>query len=186
MSEVEDPQAPKTRTHRFRREALLADGARAVFGLLITLGPLIMLDTAVVVTWVCVVLALLFAWFGGRTLIRLKSRVVVTPEGIDLVGPRRRSIRWRDLEEVHLAYFAPRRAQPGHGWMQLTLRERPDSTLRLDSTLERFDELLADVHRMALAAGLPLDPTTSSNLAALGLAPAGAGIEDGDTPANAG
>lgn len=162
------PAAPST--HHFKRGALLADGARAAAGLLISFGPLVLLETAVVVTWICSGLTILFAWFAGRTAVRARSRVVLSAKGIELLGPRPSAIRWEDLEEIRLAYFAPRRAQERTGWMQLTLRERTGSRLRVDSTLERFDDLLATVHRVASAADLPFDPATSSNFAALGLA----------------
>lgn len=159
-----------TSTHRFDRQMLLADGGRAALGTALTLGPLILLETALVVTCLLAVLGLLFVWFAIRTSIRWRSRVVLSVGQIGLEGPRPRTIRWQDLESVRLAYFATRRGreQRGSGWLQLTLRG-PQRALRIDSTLERFDELLAQVHRVVLARGLPLDPTTAGNFAALGL-----------------
>lgn len=158
-------------THHFDRRMLLADGGRAAVGTALTLGPLIMLDTAPVVTWLLAALALLFIWFAIRTLIRWRSRVVLSAGQIGLEGPRPRTIRWQDLQSVRLAYFAVRRGreQRQPGWLQLTLRGGPRRGLKIDSTLERFDELLAQVHRVALARDLPLDPTTAGNFAALGL-----------------
>ncbi|MDX1541810.1 MAG: hypothetical protein R3349_10455 [Geminicoccaceae bacterium] len=169
MSLPTGPRAPMTSTHHFSRPALLADGARASVGLLLTVGPLVLLETAAVVTWALAGLSLLFAWFGARTLARHRSRVVLSPRGVDLVGPRPTSIRWAEIDDVRLGYFAPRRAQPKQGWMQLTLHDRTGQTLRLDSTLERFDDLLSEVHQVASSAGLDLDQTTASNFAALGL-----------------
>lgn len=166
-----EPRAPATSTHRFNRSALLADGARAAVGLGLTLGPLILLDTATAVTWILGALAVLFGWFAARTLVRHRSRIVVSPDGVDLLGPRPTAVRWANVGEMRLAYFAPRRAQERQGWLQLTLREHGGRTLRLDSTLERFDDLLCQVYEIVRAADLPLDPTTSSNLAALGLGP---------------
>lgn len=168
MSPPPELPAAKTSTHRFNRPALRADGARASVGLALTLGPLVLLETATVVTWILAALALLFGWFGARTLIRHQSHVVLSPAGIDLFGPRPSSIRWAEVDQVRLAYFAPRRAQAQQGWMQLTLRERTGRTLRLDSTLDGFDDLLGEVERVARRADLALDPTTMSNLAALG------------------
>lgn len=154
-------------THRYSRPALLADGGRALLGLSLTLGPLVLLDTAAPVAWLLAALAALFAWFGARTLIRQKSSVLLSAEGIDLVGPRPASIRWAEVDQVRLAYFAPRRAQAQQGWLQLTLRERTGRKLRLDSTLEGFSDLLGEVRQVVERADLPLDPTTASNLAAL-------------------
>ena len=160
-------------THHFARSAALADGGRAVVGAALTLGPLLLLETAPAVSWIFAALALLFVWFAVRTLLRHLSRVEISAAQIALQGPRSRTVRWQDLEDVRLAYFANRRGseqrrQPG--WLQLTLYGKPDGRLRIDSTLDGFEQVLAQVHRVVRARDLALEPVTAANFAALGLA----------------
>ena len=118
--------------------------------------------------WGIPLLTLLFAWFGARTLVRHLSRVELTASRIALEGPLPRSVAWEELREVRLAYFAPRRAHR-RGWLQLTLRGRSRRPLRLESTLDGFEEVLRRVGQVAAGRELPLDPTTASNFAALGM-----------------
>jgi hypothetical protein len=165
-------------THRFARTSLYADYGRAALGFALTFGPLVLLDPAPVLAWLFGGLALLFAWFGLRTLLRQMSRVEVGPGRILLIGPRPREIRWEHLREVRLSYFAPRRLRRGReadpsdgaeGWLQLSLIDRGGQRLDLDSTLDDFTDILARAHRAVRARDLPVDPATSANFAAVGL-----------------
>jgi hypothetical protein len=72
---------------------------------------------------------------------------------------------------MRLAYYAPRRAQQD-GWLQLTLRGRSGPAIRVDSTLDGFDDVLRRATGAAARNELSLDPATQANLAALGLAAA--------------
>ena len=157
-------------THQFDRQSLYLDYLRAGFGFAVTAGPLLLLDLLPVIAWPFTLLALLFAWFGVRTLVRHLSRVELSASRIALQGPVPRSVAWEDLREVRLAYFAPRRAH-GRGWLQLTLRGAGRRPLRLESTLDDFEDVLRRVRQVVAARELPLDPTTASNFAALGMPP---------------
>lgn len=159
--------------HRYPGPILWADYLRAAFGLAITAGPVLLLDLAQVMSLLFAGLAGLFAWFAVRTALRQASWIELTPEAIALRGPIEQTLPWADLRRVKLAYYGPRRARE-RGWMQLTLRG-PDRPIRLDSTVEGFEEIMHHVQDAVVARGLALDPTTSSNFEALGLDPEAAG-----------
>jgi hypothetical protein len=153
---------------RYPIESLYPDYLRTALGLVVTAGPLLLLDLAGAVAGVLAGLGLLFAWFGTRTVMRHLSRVEVSAEAISLCGPTARRLAWQDLERMRLAYYAPRRVR-GDGWLQLTLCGRGGRPIRLDSTLAGFDRVLGQASQVAQAKALPLDAATHANLAALGL-----------------
>ena len=153
---------------RYPIESLYPDYLRAAFGLVVTAGPLLLLDLAGVVAGLLAGLGVLFAWFGTRTVVRHLSRVELSGDAISLCGPAPRRLAWQDLERMKLAYYAPRRSRE-NGWLQLTLSGRGGRPIRLDSTLSGFDRVLGQASRVARAKALPLDASTHANLAALGL-----------------
>jgi hypothetical protein len=153
---------------RYPAATLYADYLRAAFGLALTLGPLLLLDVADVVVALLAVLGLLFAWFAMRTVVRHLSRVELSGNAIALRGPVSRRLAWGDLERIKLAYYAPRRSRDD-GWLQLTLRSTDGCSIRLDSTLAGFDQVLGQASRAARAKDLPMDAATHANLVALGL-----------------
>ena len=67
---------------------------------------------------------------------------------------------------MRLDYYSTR-ADREEGWMQLRLRDAR-RTIRLDSDLEGFDELVRAVAEEASRRGLALDAASLSNLKALG------------------
>jgi hypothetical protein len=152
---------------------LYADYLRAGFGLALTLGPLSLLDVADPIVALLFALCLLFAWFGVRTVSRHLSRIELSGDAIALRGLVSRHLAWGDLERMKLAYYAPRRSRD-QGWLQLTLRGADGGSIRLDSTLAGFDQVLGHASRAARAKALPMDAATQANLAALGLETAGA------------
>jgi hypothetical protein len=169
---------------RYPITSLYADYLRAGLGLALTAGPLLLLDVADVIALLLGALALLFAWFGARTVLRQLSRVELSEDGIALCGPVSRRVAWADLQRMKLAHYAPRRARD-QGWLQLTLHAADGSAIRLDSTLAGFDQVLAQASRAASAKALPLDAATHANLAALGLDASGAGAAPLSAPARA-
>ncbi|MGH6912312.1 MAG: hypothetical protein ACREH3_01225, partial [Geminicoccales bacterium] len=149
--------------HRYPASALRGDYARAAVGLGVTLGPLLLIELAAGMAIFLSALALLFAWFGWRTWSRQRSCVEVSSEAIALHGPVGRRLDWRALRRLKLAYFAPRRSRQ-EGWLQLTLTGDGIRPIRLDSTLEGFDQVLERAAREAAARALPLDAATAANL----------------------
>ena len=150
-----------------RLVALYADYLRAVFGLALTLGPLLLLEVADVVKAPLAALGLVFAWFGIRTVLRHLSRVELSESAIALRGPVSRHLAWGELEPMKLAYYAPRRAR-GRCWLQLTLRGAGGRSIRLDLTLDRVRSGAPDGKPGSTRQGLALDAATHANLAASG------------------
>jgi hypothetical protein len=174
--------------HHYPVSALSSDYLRVAGGLALTLGPLLLLDLAAPIAWLLGALAVLFVWFGLRTGLRQLSAVELSPQGIAIRGPFGRSLAWDELARMKLAYYAPRawnsarrrdrhheRGEPGErdagqrGWLQLTLQATRGRPLRVESTLEGFDQVLHSAMATAARRQLDLDPTTMANLSALGL-----------------
>jgi hypothetical protein len=155
--------------YRYPATALVPDYLRVAFGVAATAGPLLALDLARGVALALSGLALLFAWFGVRTALRQLSWIELSATDIALCGPIRRRLPWQQIRRLQLAYYAPRRARRD-GWLQLTLGGRSGPAIRVDSTLDGFDDLLRQAVGVAARNDLALDSATRANLAALGLA----------------
>jgi hypothetical protein len=154
--------------YRYPATTLVPDYLRVGFGVAITAGPLVALDLAPAVAVLLAGLALLFLWFGVRTALRQFSWVELSAADIALCGPIRRRLSWQEVRRVQLAYYAPRRAHQD-GWLQLTLRGPSGPAIRVDSTLDGFDDVLRRATGAAARNELPLDAATETNLAALGV-----------------
>lgn len=161
-------------TLRYPVSTLYSDYLRVACGLALTAGPLLLLDLARLVAALLAGCALLFAWFGVRTVLRHLSWVELSAEAVALCGPIERRLPWSQLQRLKLAYYAPRRAQ-GDGWMQLSLGGTSGRTVHVDSMLPGFDRVVRQAWRVARAKDLRLDPATEANLAALDLAPSDGG-----------
>ena len=146
--------------------ALWPDGLLTVLGLMVTTLPLIYLDVAVPLLVVLAGLSLIFLWFGARLVAQGFCTVELSNEGISMRCLWHRFLHWRDIQKIKLGYYAPFRHRTG-GWYQLTL-EGGDRRVRLDSTIDGFDRIVGMALQAANARNLTFDPTTSTNLAALG------------------
>lgn len=153
--------------HRYPSNELLRDYVRAGFGLAVTGVPLLSMHAGPVMMWALAVFAALFAVFGARTAIRHLTIVRVGDTGIAAIGPMGVSIDWNDLGRIALSYYSTRRDRT-RGWMQLSLRGR-GRTLRLDSTIDGFRDIVALAARHAELRRLEMSPVTIGNLAALGI-----------------
>lgn len=170
-------------TYRYPPARLVPDGLRALAGFVVTAGPLAFATVLPWVAWLLAAGALLFAGFAVLTLTRVRIRVRVDDHGIE-ARPGRGPLAWNRLKRVRLRYFQVRRERerepaagrrPGYqkGWMQLTLREEEGKSLRIDSRLEGFDDIVRRAARAVAMAGLEPDPATRANFAAMGCALAG-------------
>ena len=171
--------------HHYPIGALSSDYMRVAVGLALTLGPLLALELAAPIAWLLAGLAVLFLWFGLRTGLRQLSAVELSPQGIAIRGPFGRQLAWEELAHMKLAYYAPRgwggprrrerqhergeRDEGRRGWLQLTLKGARGRSIRVESTLEGFDQVLRRAMAMAARKQLELDPATTANLGALGL-----------------
>ena len=160
-------------TYRYPWRAMVPDYARAVLGLACAATPLIVTDLPGLAAAVLAFLAMIFALFGVQVILRHTTRILVSEGDIRArpLGPR---LAWGSLTRLTLAYFSVRR-DGRSGWMELKLRSGR-RTLRIDSRLDGFTEVVRQAAAAASDACLHLDTPTASNLATLGI---GAGIGTG-------
>ena len=162
--------------YRYPRRALIGDYVRAAAGLGVGLGVLISVPPAPAIVAVFGGITLLFLIFGLRTVQRQLVQVAITSDGIRAAGLISRSVSWRTLDRLALRYYGTRRQQRegSGGFLQLTLRGGGTS-MRLESSIEGFDEIVRQAAIAAQANGVSIDPTSAGNLLDLGV--------DADSPA---
>lgn len=153
--------------YRHDFDSLRGDYLRTVLGLALTLGPLVFTPVHAVLAWVLGALACLMAIHGVRTVWRHLAAVECGDDVLVLRAPVTRRLAWSDLGKLRLRYFSTRRDRD-RGWMQLVLSGN-GVTLRIDSTLPGFEEIVRRAAAAAAAAGLPLSSATRRNLESLGL-----------------
>lgn len=153
-------------THRYPWQAMVPDYVRAVLGAACTAAPAALMELPELVTGVLACLAAVFALFGMQAALRHATRILVSARDIRAlpIGPR---IEWDQLTRLRLAYFSVRR-DGREGWMELKLRSGR-RTLRIDSRLDGFAEIVRQAAAAASQASLRLEPATLSNLANLGI-----------------
>lgn len=157
----------ETTRHRYPVRTVVFEYVQSAVGMAFTFGPLAATTPLPAVTGVLAALGALFFIFGVRTVIRHNTVVELSDEGVVARGLKPATVRWDELSRLKLSYFSTRRDRTG-GWMQVRLKGA-GRTLRVDSTMEGFDRLVARSAEAARARNLELEPTTVQNLAWLGL-----------------
>jgi len=121
------------------------------------------------VAWVLTAVAALFLVYFGRTVCRQLTHIELDEAGICARGPApgllSAAIRWDDLRLLRLDYYSTRADREG-GWMQLKLGDA-QRTIRIDSDLDGFVQIVERAARAAAERGLPLGASTLANLEAL-------------------
>jgi hypothetical protein len=149
----------------------MPDYAGGAIGLCLTFGLLALVHPAAPVAWVLAAVAALFLVYFGRTLCRQLTHIELDEDGIRVRGPAvgllSAAIRWADLRSLRLNYFSTRRDGEG-GWMQLRLRDA-QQTIRIDSELEGFVDLVRVAALEARQRGIAVDEPTRANLELLGM-----------------
>jgi hypothetical protein len=153
--------------YAYPTSAMLGDYLRSAAGLIPATAILVALPLGNITTAVLGSFAALFAGFGIRTIIRHRTRFEMTESALRTSGLHRTSILWEELDRMKLAYYSTRRDRRD-GWMQLELRSGW-SSVRVDSRITGFTELVEISARAAEARGLTLSRATLANLAALGV-----------------
>ena len=153
--------------HRYPPSAMVSDYLVSGGGLALTLPPLAMFELPSLTTWILGLLSLGFAIHGLAVVRRQRIRVETDEDGLRFSPPRRR-IAWNEITRFGLSYFSTRR-DGARGWMELKLAS-PAATLRVDSRMERFEELVGRAWRAASRCGVEPGPTTRANLESLGMA----------------
>ncbi len=153
-------------THRYPVSSLWPDSLRAIIGITATFGPLLFLDVAGPLVLVLGVLGLVFLTFAARLILQSLWSFELSNNAISRRGPAARSLSWPDITSLKLAHYsAPRRTS--QGWYQLRLQGR-SGVLKIDSTIDGFDEIVASAVRAIANSGLVFDPATAENLKSLG------------------
>ncbi len=151
-------------TYSYPWKRVAPDYALAGIGLVL-FGVLALLP-AVATLWraALIVLALVFLGFGVQTALRHRTRYRLTEQDIR-AEPRGPRLRWGELTEVKLAYYATQR-EARDGRFQLTLIGG-GKKLAIDSRLDGFVDIARWAATSASANALALDPTTLSNFSGL-------------------
>ena len=157
---------PRAMTYRYPWRAMVTDHVRALVGVAGTVTPLILVELPGLVQVVLALLATVFVMFGLQAVRRSATRILVCERDIR-ARPLGKRLAWDGLTRLTLAYFTVRRDGRG-GWMELKLQSGR-RTLRIDSRLDGFTEVLRLAVAAAAGACLHLDASTLSNLAMLGI-----------------
>lgn len=151
----------------YPNSAMVGDYLRAGAGFAPAVAILVSAPVGVVGAAFLAGFAALFGLFGLKTLLRHLSRIEATETGLTISGPLAGRISWAELDHVKLAYYSTRRDRRD-GWMQLELRAGT-SSVRLDSRVEGFEQLVERSALAATARGIELSEATAANLEALGI-----------------
>jgi hypothetical protein len=161
---------------RYEPSVLTGDYVRAGFGVVLTWGPLLIVEAAPIMVYILGALGGVFAVFGIRTLIRQMTIIELSGEGIRARGPIGKALSWDDLGAMKLAYYSTRRDRQ-KGWMHLTLKGG-GKALGVDSSIDGFETIAETALDAATRRNLVLSDVTRANLDALGLAPSGNSLPD--------
>ena len=157
---------------RYPSQTLWADYARAAAGVVLCGLPLLTLD---VNRWLAVVLGagfLLFALFFVRTALRQRTRFVLGPDTLCADGPAGTVVEWNRLDRLKLSYFSTKRDRTG-GWMQLTVGSAGSGSVKVDSSLDGFYDIVERAAAAAEANKVELTLATRANLKSMGIILAG-------------
>jgi hypothetical protein len=157
---------------RYPRPTLWADYMRAAAGVVLCGAPLLLLE---VNHWLAGILFggfLLFALFLVRTALRHHTRYVLGPDTLCADGPAGTLVEWNRLDRMKLSYFSTKRDRTD-GWMQLTVGSPGGRTVKIDSSLDGFHDIVERAALAAQTAGLTLSDATRANLKAMGITVAG-------------
>ncbi|MFZ3237786.1 MAG: hypothetical protein WA417_05565 [Stellaceae bacterium] len=153
--------------HVYPISAMVGDYVRAAAGFLPTAAVLAIAPLGPAATAIVAGFAALFAFFGLRTALRHMTPIETSATGVTAVGPLSATVPWADLDRLKLAYYSTRRDRRD-GWMQLELRAGA-STIRFDSRIDGFNQLVERAALAAAARGVELSAATAGNLEALGI-----------------
>ena len=157
---------------RYPRQTLWADYFRAAAGVVLCGGPLVTIE---INRWLALVLAaglVVFGSFLARTALRQYTRYVLGPDTLCADGPGGTLVEWNRLDRLTLSYYSTKRDRSG-GWMQLAVGSVGGRTIKLDSSLDGFYDIVERAARAAEASGLQLSAATRANLHSLGISVAG-------------
>jgi len=157
---------------RYPRQTLWADYVRAGIGTVLCGLPLMLID---VNQWIAALLGagfVLFASFFVRTALRQRTRYVLGPDTLCADGPAGTVVEWNRLDRMKLSYFSTKRDR-SDGWMQLTVGSVGGRSVKVDSALDGFYDIVERAARAAEAGNVELSLATRANLRSMGISVAG-------------
>lgn len=157
---------------RYPRQTLWADYARAALGVVLCGAPLVALN---VNPWLGIALGagfLLFVLFLARTALRQRTRYILAADTLCADGPAGALVEWKRLDRLKLSYYSTKRART-EGWMQLTVGSTGNRTIKVDSALEGFYDVVERAAEAAQANEIVLGAATRANLRSMGISVAG-------------
>lgn len=157
---------------RYPRPTLLADYVRAGIGVVLCGLPLVLIDVNHWIAGILLAGFVLFAAFFARTALRQHTRYVLGPDTLCADGPAGSLVEWSRLDRMKLSYFSTKRDR-SDGWMQLTVGSAGARTVKVDSALEGFYDIVERAARAAESTGVELSAATRANLRSMGISVAG-------------
>ncbi len=154
---------------RYPRQTLWADYIRATAGVVLCGAPLVALD---VNRWMAMLLAagfLLFIVFLARTALRQRTRYVLAADTLCADGPAGTLVEWNRLDRLKLSYYSTKRDR-SDGWMQLAVGSAGGRTIKIDSALDGFYDIVERAAAAAEANKVELGTATRANLKSMGIA----------------
>lgn len=156
-------------------KALALDYAGGACGFSLCGGLLAVASPAPVAGGFLAAATALFLVYLVRTVCRHLTHIELDEAGIRARGPLGANLRWENLRSMQLDYYSTR-ADREEGWMQLRLRGagrmrrnvRTVRTVRVDSDLDGFVDLVRAVAAEASRRDVALDAASLANLRALG------------------
>jgi hypothetical protein len=157
---------------RYPRQTLWADYIRAGIGTVLCALPLLLVDVNRWIGGILLVLLVLFAAFFVRTALRQRTRYVLSADTLCADGPAGTLVEWSRLDRMKLSYFSTKRDR-SDGWMQLSVGSAGGRSVKVDSALEGFYDIVERAARAAETNRLELTVATRSNLRSMGISVAG-------------
>ena len=103
-----------------------------------------------------------------RTALRHHTRYLLGADTLCADGPAGGIVEWRRLDRLKLSYFSTKRDR-SDGWMQLSVGSTGGRTVKIDSSLDGFHDVVERAAHAAGETGLTLSETTRANLKAMGI-----------------
>jgi hypothetical protein len=125
--------------------------------------------------WLAAVLGagfLLFALFLARTALRQRTGYVLAADTLCAIGPVGALVEWNRLDRLKLSYYSTKRDRT-EGWMQLAVGSAGGRTIKVDSALEGFYDIVERAAQAAEANRVELAAATRANLRSMGISVAG-------------
>ncbi|MGO1119506.1 hypothetical protein ACTL6U_12405 [Rhodovibrionaceae bacterium A322] len=162
---------PAVVSYRYPPNQLVGDYIRSLCGVAFSGGILLFTAPAFWVQIIFLIIFGIFFFFGLRTYIQHKTTVELSEEGVALSTPlTSKKLAWSEMKSLRLRFFGSRRQrkQQQGGFLQLDLRGA-NQKLSFESSLDGFRDLAWCAAKAARENFADSDPTTASNLLAMGV-----------------